>query len=129
MPVPREALGEISSALALTDAAATATAFGSGGGDSQTLETAGAVAAGCLAGAVTFPKGWRGEAGVQLLADWPCSCVRVMGETGVVQAAVRYTGSCTYLRSSSCVCGMSKALRCFIRTSVSYTHLTLPTKA
>lgn len=89
MPIPRVALGEISSALSLADAAATATAFGSGGGDSRTLETAMAAAAGCIAGTATFPGGWLGETGVQLLADWPSSCVRVMGETGAVQSAVR----------------------------------------
>ena len=92
VPVPREALGEVSSALALTDAAAAAAPFGSGDGDSRTLETAVAVAAGYLAGTATFPGGWRGETGVRLLADWPCSCVRVMGETGAVQSAVSYEG-------------------------------------
>lgn len=37
-------------------------------------------------------EGWLDEGGgvVELLADWPCSCVRVKGEPRAVKIAVRY---------------------------------------
>lgn len=92
VPIPREAMHEIATPLGLADAAAAA-ALPRGNGDrgtaavttatAQTAEALGPVGAAAAAG------GWHGERNVQLSADWPCSCVRLRGDTAAVGVAVR----------------------------------------
>lgn len=90
----------MATSLHLADAAAAATASSPKTGDGKRT----AAAAGQIAkvlepmGVAAAACGWRGEGNVQLLADWPCSCVRVRGEAAAVSVAVRYTGGWVGIR-------------------------------
>lgn len=83
--VPREALHDIAAPLVLADAAAVAASPGCDRRASAVAETAEALGP---VGAAAVAAGWIGEPDVQLLADWPCSCVRVRGDATSVRAAV-----------------------------------------
>ncbi|CAM9815407.1 unnamed protein product, partial [Ectocarpus sp. 13 AM-2016] len=93
VPIPREALCEVATPLRLADAAAAAAAATASspktGDGKQTAAAAGQIAEvlGPI-GVASAACGWRGEGNVQLLADWPCSCVRVRGEAAAVSVAV-----------------------------------------
>lgn len=97
--MPREALHEVASPLSLAEAASTASTlpFGeirTGGIKDRGIQTAAAATAavaamGGLVGRDFALGGWRGEGDVQLLADWPYSCVRAKGDPRAVQVAVR----------------------------------------
>lgn len=89
MPIPRDALLEVASPLGLADAAAAAVAATSTVSDRRTAATAEMVEMLGPMGAAAAAGGWVGEAKVQLLADWPCSCVRVKGDVAAVRVAVR----------------------------------------
>ncbi|CAM9955247.1 unnamed protein product [Ectocarpus sp. 8 AP-2014] len=93
VPIPREALHEVATPLRLADAAAAAAAATASspktGDGKRTAAAAGQIAE--VLGPMRVAAaacGWRGEGNVQLLADWPCSCVRVRGEAAAVSVAV-----------------------------------------
>ncbi|CBJ31454.1 expressed unknown protein [Ectocarpus siliculosus] len=93
VPIPREALHEVATPLRLADAAAAAaaaTASSPRTGDGKRTAAAAGQIAEVLGpmGVAAAACGWRGEGNVQLLADWPCSCVRVRGEAAAVSVAV-----------------------------------------
>ncbi|CAM9696908.1 unnamed protein product [Ectocarpus sp. 4 AP-2014] len=93
VPIPREALHEVATSLCLADAAAAAaaaTASSPKTGDGKRTAAAAGQIAEVLGpmGVAAAECGWRGEGNVQLLADWPCSCVRVRGEAAAVSVAV-----------------------------------------
>eukprot|EP00903_Cladosiphon_okamuranus_P007059 g6862.t1 len=90
VPIPREALHEVATPLILADAAAAAAAAAVSPDCGDRKPAAVAAVAEVLGpvGAAAAAAGWVGELNVQLLADWPCSCVRVRGDATAVRVAV-----------------------------------------
>lgn len=78
MTVPREALGEVGSSVALYDVAIAATGMEVVDDDKP------------AAGILGAPEGSQTtKQGIHLFTDWRCSCVRIRGEAAAVQSAVR----------------------------------------